>query len=124
MIFTRSFTQTCTLKDQEIYSFDISKKDKEEGMKRKFENPLLIYKEGRILALYGEKGKLNLIYFISCDGFIEGVGEHGCADSGINWIRCKCGKLFQNSKKITAQDRLNKHLQHIKELKEEYKDEG
>ena len=66
---------------------------------------------------------LKLTYFVSHDGFTEGFGEHGEHQKGKDWVSCKCGEIFRSSKTIPAQVRLGKHLQHIKELKEEYKDE-
>lgn len=123
MIFTRNYTQTCTIKKKEIYPFDISKEEKEEGMKRDWQNPFLIFKEGSVTGLYKEKNKLRLRYYHSYDEFTEGFGEHGEHQKGKDWVRCKCGELFRASKTITAQERLDKHLEHIKKLKGDYKDE-
>lgn len=119
MKFRNITTLSGTLKKLDFYDFSFTKKQIGEAKKRTYENPLLIYKKGSIFALYFLKGKLRVNYFISYYGFEEGIGEHGLGKKFDNCISCKCGKYFYPSKRITAKERLDKHLEKIKKEFEE-----
>ncbi len=116
MKFRKIMSSIGTLKKQDFYDFDFKKEQIEEAKKRDYLNPLLIYENGSILALYYEKGILRVDYFISHYGFEEGFGEHEAKEYD-NVVLCSCGKRFPQGKKKLGMTNFEKHFQEIEELK-------
>ncbi len=118
MKFRKKITSIGTLKKLDFYDFDFTKEQLEEAKKRTYENPLLIWDKGSILALYYDKGILRVSYFISYYGFEEGFGEHKPKEYN-NMVMCSCGKRFPQGKKKLGMQNFNKHFQEIEELRKE-----
>lgn len=117
--FRKVMTSQGWLKKSEYYTFGFTKKQFEEGKKRDYRNPLLIYEDGSILALYFEKDKLKVKYFTSYYGFDEGLGKHGLNKKWENGASCLCGKFFYDKKRKKGIDYLNEHTEHMEKLQNE-----
>lgn len=113
MIFRKTGTTFVTLRGGKFFNFEITPEEKEEGMKRTSENPLLLWRERGVWALYNYRDELMLEAFYSYYYFKEGIGKHelkqNIDSSNGKHIQCDCGEWFRDSKRITAQQRFQKH---------------
>jgi hypothetical protein len=117
--FMKVLTSQGWLKKDKYYTFGFTKEQIDEAKKRDYKNPLVVYEDASILALYSWKGKLRVNYFISYYGFEEGLGEHGLEKKFDNCVKCKCGLIFNNKKRKKGIDYLKEHLEDIKKFKKE-----
>ena len=118
--FRKTLTSQGWLKSGEYFDFEFTQEQIDNAKARTYDNPLLIYEGGSIIAVHSEKGKLRVSYFVSYYGFDEGIGEHGLEKQGDNFVKCKCGKLFMDKRRKKGIDYLNKHLEEIEKLRGEH----
>jgi hypothetical protein len=118
--FRKVITSQGWLKKSEYYTFGFTKEQIEEGKKRTWENPLVIFEKGiDPIALYFENGKLRIKYFASYYGFIEGLGEHKFGGKFDNGVTCSCGKVFFDKKRKKGIAYFEEHKKHMERLKNE-----
>jgi hypothetical protein len=90
-------------------TFDFTNEEIEEAKKRNHENPMLISRDGGIIALYSEKEKIRIKFYISYFGFDEGMGKHELNYRGEGYLTCTCGVVCKTTKRITAEERFQEH---------------
>lgn len=121
MIFRKATCCMVSFKFDKYEPFQIPEDTIKEARTRTKDNPYLEMKDGVISCLYSYNGELHLEIYGSFYGFKEGIGTHEKNQEANDWITCKCGELFKNSKRISKQERFANHLKEIANIgKEEH----
>lgn len=114
MKFRKTTTCSATMSKQLAYEFEVTKEQIEEAKKRDYNNPLLIPINFGIIGLFYSNGELNLRYYISYYGFVEGKGDHELKTFN-NCSLCSCGERFNQKTQEGREKAWEKHLDKLNE---------
>jgi hypothetical protein len=120
MIFRKILTCQASMGSGLKYTtFKLSAEEIMEAHKRTHKNPLLLLRDCGIVAVYSDNNEIRLDFYISYYGFKEGIGKHEIKRRTNDWIICECNKVFNKSKRITADERFEEHKRKMQKVESE-----